>query len=65
MMVNTLVLGFLFLLLWQLLRRFFFRTVLDNVPGPSPTSFWAGERRQSFKFVGSMHLLTLHENPRI
>ena len=49
-MFNTLILGFLVLVFWRLLQRFFFRTVLDNVPGPSPPSFWAGELHK-FKFV--------------
>jgi hypothetical protein len=43
-MFQALVFGFLALACWRLLRRFFLRTVLDNVPGPSPSSFWAGER---------------------
>ena len=50
MIFNTLILGFLVLVIWLLLRRFFFRSVLDNVPGPSPRSFWEGEGLR-FKFV--------------
>ena len=52
MMFNTTILGFLLVVLvfWRLLRNFFSRTVLDNIPGPSPPSFWAGEQRK-FKFV--------------
>jgi len=41
-MFQALVFGFLALASWRLLRRFFLRTVIDNVPGPSPSSFWAG-----------------------
>lgn len=44
-MFQALVFGFLALACWRLLRRFFLRTVLDNVPGPSPSSFWAGSLR--------------------
>ncbi|KAF8798335.1 cytochrome P450 [Phlegmacium glaucopus] len=41
-MFQALVFGFLTLACWRLLRRFFSRTALDNVPGPSPSSFWTG-----------------------
>lgn len=51
-MFNALVLGFLVLVFWRLLHRLFFRTVLDNVPGPTPSSFWAGERRSSSSLIG-------------
>ena len=46
-MINALVLVCLAFAGWGLLRRFFSRTVLDNVPGPTPSSFWTGERLSS------------------
>ena len=62
MMINTLILGFLVLVFWRLLQRLFFRTVLDNVPGPSPVSFWEGERHKVVQFYYLIYLLTHHEH---
>ena len=59
LMLQALVFGFLALACWRLLRRFFSRTVLDNVPGPSPSSFWAGKELNSpFPYLQHM---TYHE----
>ena len=56
-MLEVLGLAFLALACWRLLRRFFYQTTLDNIPGPSPRSFWAGEQPSP----PVMHLITYHE----
>ena len=46
-MYEVLVFAFLTLVCLLPLRHFFVRTVLDNVPGPSPSSFWSGETQSA------------------
>ena len=39
--------------LWRLFRRFFVKTTLDNVPGPTSTSFLYGEYPISLPHIES------------